>query len=60
MHQFESSLDILFPVVGVVDLVGQDDHGHHVLEEAPPAGLGAVDGLAVVDRVVHGYVPERK
>ena len=43
-----------------VDDRGQDDHGHHVLEEAPPAGLGAVDGLAVVDRVVHGDVPERK
>ena len=45
---------------GQIDDRGQNEHWDDVLEEPPPASLGAVDGLTVVDRVVNGDVPGMK
>ena len=36
----------------------QDYHWDDVFEESPLARLGTVDGLAVVDGIVNGNVPE--
>ena len=54
---FVVGLDVGLEKLWDVDDDGDDDDGDDVLEEPLATSLRRVDRLAVVDRVVNGYVP---